>query len=290
MIEEVKKLANHYFEDIVKIRRSMHQNPELSFEEYNTSLFIQNILQENKISFQSGIVKTGIVAEVKGELESSNHLVLRADMDALPIVEKNKIPYKSINEGVMHACGHDVHSSSLLGTLLILNDLKHLFGGTIRFVFQPGEEKLPGGASLMIKEGILEPKPSCCIAQHVYPELEAGKVGFKSGTYMASADEIYITIKGKGGHAALPHLLVDPIVISAQIITSLQQIVSRNNNPQNPSVLSFGYIDAKGATNVIPDSVHLKGTFRTFDEKWRFDAHNKIKSIVNSICDANGAE
>ena len=289
MIEEVKKLANHYFEDIVKIRRSMHQNPELSFQEYNTSLFIQNILKENKISFQSGIVKTGIVAEVKGELESSNHLVLRADMDALPIVEKNKVPYKSVNEGVMHACGHDVHSSSLLGTLLILNDLKHLFGGTIRFVFQPGEEKLPGGASLMIKEGVLEPKPTCCIAQHVYPELEAGKVGFKTGTYMASADEIYITIKGKGGHAALPHLLVDPVVISAQIITSLQQIVSRNNNPENPSVLSFGYIDAQGATNVIPDSVHLKGTFRTFDEKWRFEAHHKIKSIVNSICDANGA-
>ena len=290
MIEEVKKLANRYFEDIVKIRRSIHQNPELSFEEHNTSLFIQHILEENNISFQSGIVKTGIVAEVKGELESSKHLVLRADMDALPILEKNETPYKSVNEGVMHACGHDVHSSSLLGTLLILNDLKHLFGGTIRFVFQPGEEKLPGGASLMIKEGVLEPKPTCCIAQHVYPELEAGKVGFKTGTYMASADEIHITIKGKGGHAALPHLLVDPVVISAQIITSLQQIVSRNNNPENPSVLSFGYIDAQGATNVIPDSVQLKGTFRTFDEKWRFEAHHKIKSIINSICDANGAE
>lgn len=289
MIEEVKKLANRYFEDIVKIRRSIHQNPELSFEEHNTSLFIQHILEENNISFQSGIVKTGIVAEVKGELESSKHLVLRADMDALPILEKNETPYKSVNKGVMHACGHDVHSSSLLGTLLILNNLKQLFGGTIRFIFQPGEEKLPGGASLMIKEGVLEPKPTCCIAQHVYPELEAGKVGFKTGTYMASADEIYITIKGKGGHAALPHLLVDPVVISAQIITSLQQIVSRNNNPENPSVLSFGYIDAQGATNVIPDSVHLKGTFRTFDEKWRFEAHHKIKSIVNSICNANGA-
>ncbi len=290
MIEEVKKLANNYFKDIVKIRRSIHQNPELSFEEFNTSLHIQKILKENQIKFKSGYVKTGIVAEIKGDLKSNKNLVLRADMDALPIVEKNDTPYKSNNNGVMHACGHDVHTSSLIGTLLIINNLKHLFGGTIRFIFQPGEEKLPGGASLMIKEGVLEPKPSCCIAQHVYPELEAGKVGFKAGTYMASADEIYITIKGKGGHAALPHLLIDPIVISAQILTSLQQIISRNNNPENPSVLSFGYINAEGATNVIPDEVHLKGTFRTFDEKWRFEAHKKIKCIITSICEANGAE
>ena len=290
MINEVKKLATKYFDVVLELRRNLHQNPELSFQEFNTSLLVQEFLKKHNISFKSGFVKTGIVAEIEGEKKSNKEIVLRADMDALPIKEENEVPYKSKNEGVMHACGHDVHTSSMLGTILILNNLKHLFGGKIKFIFQPGEEKLPGGASLMIKEGVLEPAPNCCFAQHVFPELEAGKVGFKEGTYMASADEIYITIKGKGGHAALPHKLKDPVLMSAQIITSLQQVISRNNNPKNPSVLSFGFVEAKGATNVIPDTVKLKGTFRTFDEKWRFEAHELIKNIVSSICTSSGGE
>ena len=213
---------------------------------------------------------------------------MRADLDALPILEDNNVEYKSKNKGIMHACGHDFHSASLIGTALILNELKEDFNGTIKFVFQPGEEKLPGGAKLMIEDGLLNNKPQACIAQHVYPDLQVGKVGFRPGLYMASADEIYITVKGKGGHAALPHLLNDPVLMTSQIITNLQQIISRNNKPNNPSVLSFGYVNAQGETNIIPDIVRIKGTFRTFDEKWRFLAHEKMKKIASSICESAG--
>ena len=288
MIDQIKKIASKHLAETIKSRRFLHQNPELSFKEYNTSEYIQSILTKNKIPFTNGHVETGIIATIEGENPMDHEVLLRADMDALPILEENKVDYCSINKGKMHACGHDVHSASLIGTALILNELKSNFNGTIKLVFQPGEEKIPGGAKLMIKEGLLQNNPQACIAQHVYPDLPTGKVGFRSGTYMASADEIYVTIKGKGGHAALPHLLNDPILMASQIVTNLQQIVSRYNKPDNPSVLSFGYVKAEGETNIIPDIVTLKGTFRTFDEILRFKAHNKMKEIANSICEAAG--
>ena len=288
MIDQIKKIASKHLAETIKSRRFLHQNPELSFKEYNTSEYIQSILTKNKIPFTNGHVETGIIATIEGENPMDHEVLLRADMDALPILEENKVDYCSINKGKMHACGHDVHSASLIGTALILNELKSNFKGSIKLVFQPGEEKIPGGAKLMIKEWLLQNNPQACIAQHVYPDLPTGKVGFRSGTYMASADEIYVTIKGKGGHAALPHLLNDPILMASQIVTNLQQIVSRYNKPDNPSVLSFGYVKADGETNIIPDIVTLKGTFRTFDETWRFKAHNKMKEIANSICEAAG--
>ena len=290
MINKIKKIANLNFERIVESRRHLHQNPELSFKEFNTSKYIQDFLRENNISFKSGILKTGVIAEIPGENPSSKEIILRADIDALPIQEINKVNYRSVNDGIMHACGHDVHTASLLGTALILKELKSEFFGTIKLIFQPGEEKLPGGAKLLIKEGVFEKKPNFCLAQHVFPELPAGKVGFKSGIYMASADEIHVKIIGKGGHAALPHKIKDPILMASNVITNLQQIVSRNNNPNTPSVLSFGFINGNGATNVIPDIVELKGTFRTFDEKWRFEAHQKMKNIAESICKSAGGK
>jgi amidohydrolase len=225
MINKVKNIAKKHVEKVINARRYLHANPELSFKEYQTSKFIQSILKENKIPFTNNHVKTGIIATIKGNNSSIKEIILRADMDALPIQEENNLDYKSKNDGLMHACGHDVHSASLIGTALILNELKDEFEGTIKLVFQPGEEKLPGGAKLMIEDGLLKNKPIACIAQHVYPELPVGKVGFRSGLYMASADELHVTIKGKGGHAALPHLLNDPILMCSQLITSLQQII-----------------------------------------------------------------
>ena len=288
MIDIIKHTAKKYIAETIEIRRFLHKNPELSFKEYQTSNFIQSILSKNKIPFTNGHVKTGVIAKIEGNNPGDKEILLRADMDALPIYEENQEDYCSNNKGVMHACGHDVHSASLLGAGLILNELKSEFNGTIKLVFQPGEEKIPGGAKLMIKDGLLNNNPQACMAQHVYPDLQAGKVGFRSGIYMASADEIYVTVKGSGGHAALPHLLNDPVLMTSQIINNLQQIISRFNKPDNPSVLSFGYLEALGETNIIPDKVILKGTFRTFDEDWRFKAHDKMKEIAHSICKSSG--
>ena len=290
MIDKIKTIASSNLEKVIQVRRFIHQNPELSFQEFNTSKYIQKFLKEHDISYEAGILETGIVAKIEGKNPTDQLIVLRADMDALPIQEENDINYCSINNGIMHACGHDVHTASLLGTALILQEFKDDFSGTIKFIFQPGEEKLPGGAKLMLEDGVFNKTPKSCYAQHVFPDLPAGKVGFKSGIYMASADELHIKIIGKGGHAALPHKLNDPILMAAQLINSLQQIVSRNNNPNNPSVLSFGYISGKGATNVIPNIVELKGTFRTFNETWRFDAHQKMKAIANGICQSAGGK
>ena len=290
MINQIRNIALKNFDEIIKVRRHLHQNPELSFEEHKTSQSIQDFLKHHDIPFTAGIVKTGIIAKIEGKNPYFKEIVLRADMDALPIEEKNDIVYKSLNKGIMHACGHDVHSASLLGSALIFKELKNHFNGTIKMIFQPGEEKFPGGAKLMLEEGVFKNPPSCCIAQHVYPDLPTGKVGFKSGIYMASADELHVKITGKGGHAALPHKLNDPILMAAQVISSLQQIISRNNRPNNPSVLSFGYIHGNGATNVIPDCVELKGTFRTFDETWRKAAHLKMKKIANAICESSGGK
>ncbi|MBD1392842.1 M20 metallopeptidase family protein [Mucilaginibacter glaciei] len=286
--EKIQQLSADIFNDVVANRRHLHANPELSFHEVNTSVFVAQKLTELGIEYHK-MADTGLVALIKGDKTSDKVVALRADMDALPILEANDVPYKSQNAGVMHACGHDAHTSSLLGTAKILTELKSEFGGTIKLIFQPAEEKLPGGASLMIKEGVLEnPKPNAVLGQHVMPLIEAGKVGFRAGKYMASTDELYVTIKGKGGHGAQPQQNVDPVIIMAHILTALQQVVSRFADPKSPSVLSFGKVIANGATNVIPNEVYLEGTFRTMDEKWRNEAHIKMKKMAEGIAESMG--
>lgn len=286
--DRVKQLAQEYAPEAVQVRRHIHANPELSFEEHNTAAYVRQVLESYGIASVS-LAETGVVALIEGKNPEKKVIALRADLDALPIVEANEVAYKSKNTGVMHACGHDVHTSSLLGTARILQNLKEEFEGTIKLIFQPGEEKFPGGASIMIKEGVLQnPAPSGIVGQHVFPMLPAGKVGFRSGMYMASADEIYITVKGKGGHAAMPEMNIDPVLIASHLIVALQQIVSRHASPKVPSVLSFGKIEAKGATNVIPDEVKIEGTFRTMNEEWRKEAHKKIKKLAEGLCESMG--
>jgi amidohydrolase len=280
---QIKQVASDVFPEIISIRRHIHSHPELSFEEFETSAYICSILDQWAIPYKKGIAGTGIVAVLEGKT-SGRTIAFRADMDALPVTEMNDVPYKSINIGKMHACGHDVHTASLLGAIRILNELKDSWNGKIKFVFQPGEEKIPGGASLMLKENVFSPEePELIIAQHVFPDMEAGNVGFRPGQYMASSDEIYITVKGKGGHAALPDKLVDPVLMSAHLLTSLQQIVSRHARPGIPTVLSFGKVVAAGAVNVIPDSVKIEGTFRTMNEEWRKRAHELIRKISTDL-------
>lgn len=282
--KQIKASAEIHFAKILEIRRHIHQNPELSFEEVKTSAYIASVLDTLKIPYTKGIVKTGIIALIKGKNPDKKVIMLRADMDALPITEQNKTEYVSNNPGVMHACGHDVHSASMLGAAAILNELKNEFEGTVKLIFQPGEEVLPGGASLMINEGVLEnPKVGCAFAQHVHPSMETGKVGFRSGMYMASTDEIYLTITGKGGHAAMPAEYNNPLLIAAEILLELKKIFPNDGHSTIPTVLAFGKIEGKGATNVIPDKVEIEGTFRTMDEKWRKAAHNEIRKIVNEV-------
>ena len=289
MIDKIKALAASFSNDVIDYRHYLHAHPELSFQEFNTAKFVAAILRSFGIEPQEGVAGTGVVAIIKGKNPESKMVALRADMDALPITEANEVPYKSTNIGVMHACGHDVHTSSLLGTARILQALKDDFEGSIKLIFQPGEELLPGGASLMIKEGVLEnPKPTGILGQHVMPLLPAGTVGFREGMYMASADEIYVTVTGKGGHAAMPEINVDPVLIAAHIIVAMQQIVSRNCSPKTPSVLSFGKVTAAGATNIIPNEVKIEGTFRTMDEVWRADAHKKMVKLAESIAEGMG--
>ncbi len=291
MINKIREKADHYFPEIQAIRHHIHAHPELSFQEYNTAAFISDKLNALGVQHQTGIAGTGIVALIKGKNPEKKCIALRADMDALPILEANEIPYKSQYDGIMHACGHDVHTSCLLGAARVLQDLKEDFEGTVKLIFQPGEEKHPGGASLMIRENVLKnPQPDAIFALHVYPHLPSGTAGFRSGQYMASADEIYITIEGKGGHAALPHQTVDPIAVAAQVITALQQVISRKSNPLTPSVLTFGKISGGFANNVIPDKVEILGTFRTMEEEWRYEAHKWIKNITQQICASYGAE
>jgi len=287
---KIQQIAKDIHPKIIEWRRHIHMNPELSFKEYETSTFIKDTLSNIGVEYTDQWADTGVVAIIHGSQDNKRVVALRADIDALPITEQNDVPYKSINEGVMHACGHDVHTSSLLGAAYILNEIKDQLAGTIKIIFQPGEEKLPGGASLMINEGVLKgPKPDIILGLHVHPPLEVGKVGFCAGKYMASADEIYVTVKGKGGHAALPQNCIDPILISSQILLSLQQLISRRSNPRTPSVLSFGKINSVGgATNIIPDEVKLEGTFRTFNEEWRQEAHKIMKEQAEGIAKAMG--
>ena len=288
MKQKIQELSAGIFNEVIGYRQHIHANPELSFHEFQTSAFIKDKLNAWGIEFTE-MANTGVVGLIKGAIPSDQVIALRADMDALPIQEANDKPYRSKNEGVMHACGHDVHSSSLLGTAYILNELKNEFAGTIKLVFQPAEELLPGGASIMIKEGVLEnPKPQAMVGQHVMPLIETGKVGFRSGIYMASTDELYVTVRGKGGHGAQPHQNIDPVLITAHIIVALQQIVSRNADPRLPSVLSFGKVNANGATNIIPNEVKLEGTFRTLNEEWRNEAHKLMKKMAEGIAESMG--
>lgn len=291
--EKIKQSAQHYFHKIVEMRRHLHQNPELSFKEFETSKYIQAQLKAANISFTAGHVGTGIIALIKGKNPDKKTLLLRADMDALPIEEKNNVAYKSCNTGVMHACGHDVHSACMLGAVFILNELKTDFEGTIKIMFQPGEEVLPGGASLMIKEGVLEnPKVDKALALHVFPSMETGKVGFKSGMYMASTDELYITVKGKGGHAAMPADYNNPLIIASELLLEINnRFMSPNAKNNNiPTVVAFGKIEGKGATNVIPEIVELAGTFRTMNEEWRSEVHTQLHEIVSTVAKKNNAE
>lgn len=287
--QDIKDLAAQYHAEVIKIRRHLHKHPELSFQEEKTAAYIARELEAIGIPFREKVGGNGIVATIAGLHPDRMLIALRADFDALPIQETNTCEYASANAGVMHACGHDAHTAMLLGVAKILNSLRTKFSGSVRLIFQPAEEKLPGGASLMIADGALEnPKVEAIIGQHVYPDLEAGMAGFRPGMYMASTDELYFSIKGAGGHAALPHKVVDTVLIASHIVVALQQIVSRRSDPATPSVLSVGKFVANGATNVIPDVVHLEGTFRTFDETWRTEAHRLIRELAGGVARSMG--
>lgn len=288
--EKIKSLSIKYSDELIRVRRHLHQYPELSYKEFETSKFIQQKLKEFGIDFEV-MANTGVTGVIKGKNPEKKIIALRADIDALPITEQNDVEYRSRNAGVMHACGHDVHTTCLLGAAKILNELNEEWEGTIKLIFQPGEEKNPGGASLMIKEGVLEnPKPSAILALHVHPGLEVGKLSFRGGMVMASADEIYITVKGKGGHAAAPHLTADTILSASQLVVHLQEVVSRFNNPFNPSVLSITSFHGGSTTNVIPSEVKLMGTFRAMDEEWRYKAHDLIKNICKKTGEISGLQ
>jgi amidohydrolase len=291
LLKTIKLLSEQYSSEVIESRRHLHKHPELSYQEYNTAEYVAGKLESFGISVKKGVATTGLVAEIAGKDAGKKSIALRADMDALPISEANDVPYKSTIPGVMHACGHDVHTASLLGTAKILNAVKDSFQGTVRLLFQPGEEKNPGGASYMIRDGALtDPQPSGIIGQHVFPLLPVGKIGFREGMYMASCDEIYLKVMGKGGHAAAPDLTIDPILIASHILIALQQIISRHASPKQPTVLSFGKISGNGATNIIPDEVNVAGTFRAMNEEWRAAALKKIKKMAESIAEGMGGK
>jgi amidohydrolase len=287
--ETIQNLADELFPEILEIRRYIHQHPELSFHEHKTADYICGLLGKENIPFRQGIAGTGILADIAGRGDGKI-IALRADMDALPIQEENTADYRSINDGKMHACGHDVHTACLIGAARILNKLKDRFPGKVKLVFQPAEEKAPGGARLMLNEKLFgREEPDLMIAQHVYPDMYTGRIGFKAGKYMASSDEIYITVKGRGGHAAMPHQTTDSVLISSHILVALQQIVSRHAEASTPTVLSIGKVLANGAVNVIPPEVKMEGTFRTMDENWRKEAHRRMINMAQSIADSMGA-
>jgi amidohydrolase len=287
---QIKALAEELFPEIVRIRRHLHQHPELSYKEFETSRFVREILDENNIYYQAGFAGTGILARIDGKQKGGRVIALRADLDALPITEETGLEYASQNPGIMHACGHDAHAASLLGTAMIINKLSDHFGGTVLFIFQPAEEKAPGGAIGMLEEGLFaDTEPDLILAQHVMPSMPAGIVGFRSGKYMASSDEIFITLKGPGGHAAMPHQTTDLILVASHILIALQQIVSRHAEASVPTVLSFGKLIADGAVNVIPSLLNMEGTFRTMNEEWRQQALERMAAMARSIASSMGA-
>jgi amidohydrolase len=287
--ETIQNLAEKLYPEILEIRRYIHRHPELSYHEYKTADYICELLGRENIAFRQGIAGTGILASIEGRGEGKV-IALRADMDALPIQEENNADYRSVNQGIMHACGHDVHMACMIGAARILNKLKDRFPGKVQIVFQPAEEKAPGGARLMLDEKLFgDEEPDMMIAQHVYPVMETGRTGFRAGKYMASSDEIYITVRGKGGHAAMPHQTTDSVLIASHIVVALQQIVSRYAVASTPTVLSIGKVVANGAVNVIPAEVSMEGTFRTMDEVWRKEAHSRMINMSRSIAESMGA-
>lgn len=289
-LSTIKTRAAQYAPQFIAIRHHLHMHPELSYQEFETSKFVQQQLAQYGISFEVKAT-TGVVGIIEGRNPQSRMVALRADMDALPIQEENNVPYKSTIPGVMHACGHDVHTTCLLGAARILSETRDQWEGTVKLIFQPGEEKNPGGASLLIKEGVLQnPAPQAIYALHVNPQLEVGLLSFRPGIAMASADEIYITVKGKGGHAAAPHWTTDTILVASHLVVALQQVVSRNANPFSPSVLSITSFQGGYTTNVIPTEVKLMGTFRAMDESWRFKAHDIIRRITTELVHSMGCE
>lgn len=291
--DSIKSIADRIYEKVRGYREHLHAHPELSYQEHETMKFVSEQLTSLGIAHEAGVGETGIVGIIRGDHHDANAscVALRADLDALPILEANDVPYKSKVDGVMHACGHDVHTSVLLGAAEILNEIRNELPQPVKLIFQPGEEKNPGGATYMIRDGALEnPKVDRIFALHVFPDMPTGEVGFKEGLYMASCDEVHLTVIGKGGHGATPHRSIDPIFTGAEIITSLQQIVSRKCDPKIPCVLSFGHFEALGATNVIPEKAHIKGTFRTMNEPWREEALQLIENSIRSIAQSNGAE
>ncbi len=289
LLADIQQKSQTYSQQTVQLRRHLHANPELSYQEHKTARYVADTLTQFGLQPVEGIADTGVVVLIEGKNPSKKVVALRADMDALPIVEQNEVPYKSTTPGVMHACGHDVHTSSLLACARILNEVKDQFEGSVKLIFQPGEEKNPGGASIMIKEGVLDnPRPSSIIGQHVMPLIPVGKIGFREGMYMASCDEIYLKVIGKGGHGAAPELGVDAVVIASHLIIAMQQIISRNANPRQPTVLTFGKFIADGATNVIPNEVNIAGTFRAMNEEWREQALQKITKLATSLAESMG--
>jgi amidohydrolase len=288
--DKITSAARDIFPEVVEIRKQIHSSPELSFQEHRTAEYICFYLEKLHIPYIKGIAGTGVLARIEGTEPGTRAIALRADMDALPIQEKTGLPFSSTSPGVMHACGHDIHTAMLLGTAAILKSLSSEFKGTFLLIFQPGEEVFPGGASLMLKEGIFEQqKPDLIIGQHVLPGLPAGAFGFRPGRYMASGDEVYLTIRGKGGHAATPDKVTNTVLAAAEILVELQQVAKTHAPKGIPTILSFGKITAPGATNIIPDEVKVEGTFRTMNEAWREKAHGLIRMISEKTAAAHGA-
>ena len=289
MKSEIQQLTAKYSQYVMDCYHQIHANPELSFQEFETARFIGEELSKMGISFRSGIGGTGILGKIEGRNPSKKIIALRADMDALPITEEVDIPHKSTKEKVMHACGHDSHVACLLGVAKILTHIKSKIEGTVLLIFQPGEESAPGGARLMLEDGIFnEAEPELIIAQHSSVDYPTGTIGFLPGMIMASADEIHVKIHGKGGHGALPHLCNDTVLAAAQTLVALQQVRSRLCHPLTPMVLTFGKLIANGAQNIIPHEVSLSGTFRTIDEKWREEAKQHIRRIITETSAAYG--
>ena len=266
---QILAAANAEHPAMTDFRRTLHQNPELSFQEFETSAFIQARLREIDVPFQV-MATTGVVARIG---EGERCVALRADIDALPILEESGVAFASQKQGVMHACGHDAHTAMLLGAARVLKareaELTAL-NGTIKLIFQPGEELSPGGASILIKEGVLQnPRPEVIFGQHVNPDAPSGTAAFVTGTMMAATDELFWTLHGKSGHAAQPHNATDPILMAAHLITQLQTLISRRLNPFQSGVLSICSIHGGNATNVIPETVELSGTLRSMNQEWR---------------------
>ena len=289
MINKIKLLAERYYAEIIEARRYLHRHPELSQQEFGTMEYVADKLRSFGIEPRVGVAKTGVSAIIKGNNPDSYCVALRADYDALPIKECTGLAFSSENDGVMHACGHDMHTASLLGAAKILADIKNEIEGSVMLIFQPSEEMYPGGAYMMMEDGLFsEVMPDEIFAFHCLPEMDCGRIGMKKGKYMASTDELYLTVKGRGGHGGTPNLNIDPIVIASNVIVAMQQIVSRNADPMMPTILSFGKMMGEGRTNIIPDEVKIEGTIRTFSEEWRLEAHKRITSIAQGVAEGMG--